>query len=221
MLENYGLLWTCVSLLVPLSLISQTHAEVAITQEKGITTLWYSSSDTRVATFTFQACEILECPISSSILQSYINSYGEAYICITSIYWGDDCSSWGAAAWNTGESWGYKPQGVNLSLQKRMTITKIGNRMKLAINIENPSPSDQGTYVLGWCIGGGITGHRKRFHIKDMYKDSRHALNVNTFINPLLHHISTFKNMVAISDPTFEDVVAIETGLSDLNLWLE
>lgn len=33
--------------------------------------------------------------------------------------------------------------------------------------------------------------------------------------------LSIFKDMTAISDPTFEEIMAIETGSSESNLWLE
>lgn len=93
--------------------------------------------------------------------------------------------------------------------------------MQLVITLDKPSPSDQGTFVLGWWFGGGNTGYRKQFHLKDMYKSSQYTTGNKLLINPLFQHISTFKSMTAVSNPTFEDVMAIETGFSDLNLWLE
>uniref|UniRef100_A0A8C5QRY1 Envelope protein syncytin-rum1 n=1 Tax=Leptobrachium leishanense TaxID=445787 RepID=A0A8C5QRY1_9ANUR len=39
--------------------------------------------------------------------------------------------------------------------------------------------------------------------------------------NPLKHHIISSNGIVAITNPTFEDTVAIETGYLDMNVWLE
>lgn len=47
------------------------------------------------------------------------------------------------------------------------------------------------------------------------------ATVTTTLINPLIQHIQAFKNMIVISNPTYEDVMTIETGSSEVNLWLE
>ncbi|KAM4748895.1 uncharacterized protein WCC33_006302 [Rhinophrynus dorsalis] len=39
--------------------------------------------------------------------------------------------------------------------------------------------------------------------------------------NPLTPRVQTLRTMVAIANPTFEDTMTIETGYSDLNLWME
>ncbi|XP_056377398.1 uncharacterized protein LOC130273907 [Hyla sarda] len=39
--------------------------------------------------------------------------------------------------------------------------------------------------------------------------------------NPLIPHTMAFKNKRAVSDSTYEDTLAMETGVSDANLWVE
>ncbi|PIO30048.1 hypothetical protein AB205_0217140 [Aquarana catesbeiana] len=110
------------------------------------------------------------------------------YICVTDDYRGNNCDYWGFMGWNTGGDWGYKPQSAldkkdknGKSLLNRMTLLKTGtcsnsgrtgHNMKFTLTIENPSPTDAGTYVLGtWLVGstGGMTG---KFQLKDMYNSS-------------------------------------------------
>lgn len=124
------LCYICLSSLTLFDILHPSSAEVAITQEKGVTTFWFNFSNIRDAAFIFSGCDILDCPERSSRWNWYATSYGEAYICITNSPWNPDCSSWGAAAWNTGSPWGYKPQGSDASFRSRMTIIKTGQGQK-------------------------------------------------------------------------------------------
>lgn len=101
-----------------------------------------------------------------------IRSWDEAvrpmtvYVCVTDTYWGNNCDSWGAVGWNTGgTNWGYKPENAQnrkdkngKSLLDRMTINKHTDQpytKEFRLTIENPSPEDSGTYVLGLWWGSG------------------------------------------------------------------
>ena len=94
-----------------LCLCGLTRAQhAAITKKDGKVIFWYNSSDTRVATFDFHPCKILPCPEHNSRSERYEKGDGEGYIYVTKGSWGKNCDSWGAAAWNTGTPWGFKPQ---------------------------------------------------------------------------------------------------------------
>ncbi|XP_040206162.1 uncharacterized protein LOC120937204 [Rana temporaria] len=202
----------------------------AITKKDGKVIFWYNSSDTHIATFDFHPCKILPCPEHDSRSERYEKGDGEGYICVTKGSWGKNCDSWGAAAWNTGTPWGYNPLPAYDSkdsqgepLLTRLTLTKPGPSMTLVLNIRNPSPSDKGEYVLGWWFGGGHWGHRGSFRLEDMYNNNewQPIKNLPPPPNPLKPHVQTLEDMVAIADPTFKDTIEVETGLSEINLWLE
>lgn len=232
MQRNSGLWWPYPFL--PLLLLSPLHAEVDITRDgEGVTTFWYNSSNTQVATFLFNYCTLNSC-------NRFVYAWGcnpawnpknkglTAYICVTSKHWGNNCNYWGSVGWNTGPSWGYEPQEASgkrdkngESLLTRMTLVKSSPcNDRHVLSIRHPQPGDGGHYVLG---SYGLWGtSRITFFIKDMYKNSEYTTRIpSTPVNPLKPHFSTFKDMMAISDPTYEDVVTIETGASELNLWLE
>lgn len=225
--------------------------QVAITQEGGrlvtkryekdyfqnvkeaLTTFWFNSSNTQVATFRFNhsLCDRVAVP-----------TWAQAYICVIDDYWESNCKHWGSVGWNTGDDWGYRPQSAlnrkdskGRSLLSRMTLIKgtttflhpypytvhkgFTDNLQLILNIENPSKGDEGSYLLG-IYGGWIT-HCK-FQIKDMYQSEEWAsLQLSQSRNPLKPHLYTFNEMIAIADPTYEDTLAIETGFSDINYWLE
>ncbi|MEE6528683.1 hypothetical protein FKM82_031348 [Ascaphus truei] len=85
--------------------------EIAITQHEGVVTFWYNSSNTHVATFSFDYCNIVSCPSTHWQCVLYSNSgFRSTYICVTDSYWGKECDYWGAVGWNTGTDWGYRPQ---------------------------------------------------------------------------------------------------------------
>lgn len=204
--------------------------KVAITQEGDTVIFWFNSSNTHVATFIFSMKQMGGPAYTSQYLQygrgRGSNRLGTGYICITGSGWGEECSSWGAAGWNTGDDWGYKPQPAldrkdknGKSLISRMTLTKR-NADSFVLNIENPSPSDASTYIFGLWWGGGYRTFQVKFKIKDMYNSQEWKPSHSA--SPLkVPHISTFKEMVAIGNPTYEDTLASETGFSDVNLWLE
>lgn len=207
------------------------YAEVAITQERGITTFWFNSTNTEVATFLFNFCDILPCAnkhVPWRCDQSgRQNNDITAYICVTSTHWGENCDYWGSAGWNSGISWGYQPKEAldrkddnGETLLTRMTLVRQSQCTdRFILSIRQPQSKDGGHYVLGSYGKWGSS--RRKFALKDMYRNSEYASGVKTLINPLLSHISAFKNMIAIANPSFDEVVALETGFSDLNLWLE
>lgn len=161
---------------------------------------------------------------------------GEAYICVADSYFGQHCSSWSAAGWNTGNDWGYKPPSAlkkvdhnGKSLLTRMTLRMekgcIPGKIPLILSIENPQKGDSGTYLIS-VYHSSMNAALDGFQLADMSTDSRWSElrpdeDVGNLINPLMQHITVYKAMTAISNPTFEDVMAIESGSSDNNLWLE
>ncbi|KAM8934195.1 uncharacterized protein RCH25_004617 [Pelodytes ibericus] len=208
--------------------------QVAITKDNHVYTFWYNSSSTRVATFTFDYCDVVNCTFPwslSSTVYKDIPNMKDPYICVTDDYWGYECSSWKAAGWNTGSAWGYRPQSAldrldenGESLLKRMTFRKPGGAtpIRLALNIEHPSPGDAGQYVMGmYWKGGGSYSKQGTFYLRDMYDSPEWVDAAHMTINPLKPHIKTLRDMIAIANPTYEDTMAVETGFFDTNLWLE
>ncbi|KAM8919600.1 uncharacterized protein RCH25_016666 [Pelodytes ibericus] len=208
--------------------------QVAITKDNHVYTFWYNSSSTRVATFTFDYCDVVNCTFPwslSSTVYKDIPNMKDPYICVTDDYWGYECSSWKAAGWNTGPAWGYRPQSAldrldenGESLLKRMTFRKPGGAtpIRLALNIEHPSPGDAGQYVMGmYWKGGGSYSKQGTFYLRDMYDSPEWVDAAHMTINPLKPHIKTLRDMIAIANPTYEDTMAVETGFFDTNLWLE
>uniref|UniRef100_A0A8C5WFH2 Envelope protein n=1 Tax=Leptobrachium leishanense TaxID=445787 RepID=A0A8C5WFH2_9ANUR len=95
--------------------------------------------------------------------------------------------------------------------------------LKLILTLENPGPGDAGTYILGiwekegsenpWSLG--------KFCLRDMYL-APDWVPPHQQSKPLNHHMVISSNgIVAITNPTFEDTMAMETGYSDMNVWLE
>ncbi|KAM8952958.1 LOW QUALITY PROTEIN: uncharacterized protein RCH25_043714 [Pelodytes ibericus] len=208
--------------------------QVAITKDNHVYTFWYNSSSTRVATFAFDYCDVVNCTFPSSLSPTVYKdkpNIKDPYICVTDDYWGYECSSWKAAGWNTGPAWGYRPQSAldkldknGESLLKRMTFRKPGGAtpIKLALNIEHPSPGDAGQYVMGmYWKGGGSYSKQGTFYLRDMYDSPEWVDAAHMTINPLKPHIKTLRHMIAIANPTYEDTMAVETGFFDTNLWLE
>ncbi|KAM8952908.1 uncharacterized protein RCH25_043648 [Pelodytes ibericus] len=208
--------------------------QVAITKDNHVYTFWYNSSSTRVATFTFDYCYVVNCTFPwslSSTVYKDIPNMKDPYICVTDDYWGYECSSWKAAGWNTGPAWGYRPQSAldrldenGESLLKRMTFRKPGGvtPIRLALNIEHPSPGDAGQYVMGmYWKGGGSYSKQGTFYLRDMYDSPEWVDAAHMTINPLKPHIKTLRDMIAIANPTYEDTMAVETGFFDTNLWLD
>ncbi|XP_044146100.1 syncytin-A-like [Bufo gargarizans] len=97
--------------------------------------------------------------------------------------------------------------------------------MKIVLTIENPGKYDEGDYVLGWYLhkmwGAATSRVTQMFKLRDMYKSKEYQPITGVPKNPLAPHIVSLKNLRAISDPTYEDTLAMGTGFSDVNLWLE
>ncbi|XP_063302301.1 uncharacterized protein LOC134601727 [Pelobates fuscus] len=207
--------------------------QVAITKDASGYTFWYNSSCTRVATFTFDYCDIVDCPFPKSQIQAIYKDIPQAkdpYICVVDNQWGHNCDHWGAAGWNTGPAWGYKPKSAlskvddhGRSLLQRMTLRKPGGStpMKLVLNIEHPGPEDAGQYVMGMYWRRGSYNKLGHFYLNDMCHSPEWQGAVHMVPNPLKPHIQSFRDMMAIANPTFEDTMAAETGFNDINLWLE
>lgn len=228
--------WWILSAIVLSNLV---RAQLYISSEKGETTLWYNSSSSQTATYLFN-CYDFEPFLQSKQSIQKASRYARGaswvdptvYLCVTSTYWGKNCKSWGAVGWNTGDEWGYKPSEASKSkdkdgkpLQTRLYLFRRLGICNYGINIENPMPGDAGTYVLGLWWRSGLGYYHTTLHLKDMFHNPQYtklmATVTTTLINPLIQHIQAFKNMMAISNPTYEDVMAIETGSSEVNLWLE
>uniref|UniRef100_A0A8C5MGS4 Uncharacterized protein n=1 Tax=Leptobrachium leishanense TaxID=445787 RepID=A0A8C5MGS4_9ANUR len=95
--------------------------------------------------------------------------------------------------------------------------------LKLILTLENPGPEDAGIYVLGLWVKGGSENPQTlgKFRLRDMYL-ALDWVPPRQQSKPLNHHMMISSNgIVAIADPTFEDTMAIETGYSDMNVWLE
>uniref|UniRef100_A0A8C5N1U0 Envelope protein n=1 Tax=Leptobrachium leishanense TaxID=445787 RepID=A0A8C5N1U0_9ANUR len=215
--------------------------DVYIGKDNGFMTFYYNSSSTKVATYIFDYCSIVECPQN---LAWQCFTYRQAiYICVTDSYWGNKCDSWGSVGWDTGylndkstipTGWGYNPAVANLrrssdgrSLLNRLTLIRgkacsnpgsnPGSSIQLVLTIYHPSPDDSGLYVLGsWAKGGTGGEKRGRFKLQDTAKLRSHENPLTPIIRP-----SYLKDTRTLQDPTYEDSLAIETGFSDTNLWLE
>lgn len=75
--------------------------QVAIIKKEGITQFWYNSSNAHIATFAFDYCNIVSCPLDVSWQCNWYNTlgrgpqYASTYICVTDSYWGQNCNYWG------------------------------------------------------------------------------------------------------------------------------
>ncbi|XP_040206681.1 uncharacterized protein LOC120937484 [Rana temporaria] len=216
--------------------------EVAIRKTERIVQFWYNSSDTRVATFIFDYCDVYP-PVAWDWCNTYRRlfvAHGEIHLCDAT----EDCDNWGSVGWNTGDDWGNRPQhALNKEdkygepLLDRLTLKKTGiwsvgeveHSTKLTLTIRNPSPADAGTYNMGLRYSEekripnvGEKGPIIQFQLKDMYNSPEWQALQASSDPPEVHvHKSTLGDIVAIADPTFEDTMAAETGFSDVNLWLE
>ncbi|XP_063780245.1 uncharacterized protein LOC134928443 [Pseudophryne corroboree] len=234
MIVNHGPRWACVILTLITVLTLPCRTEVDISQKEGVTTLWYNSSNTHVATYVldyFMLSKLAEA--KHSIHKKRKSGISETvYICVTDSWWGYNCDSWGSVGWNTGIDWGYRPsdalnrwsQPGGIPLLSRMSIFKMDegpSAYRFRLNIERPSRADNGTYVVGIWWGTGYYSERQSFHLWDMFNNPAYQSKAIPQGKPLRPHIATFKDMIAINNPTFEDILAIETGFSDINFWLE
>ncbi|XP_063817596.1 ERV-BabFcenv provirus ancestral Env polyprotein-like [Pseudophryne corroboree] len=220
-------------LIILMVLTCQATAEVDITQKSGTYTFWYNSSNTEVAAYKIDFCTIAPCLNKHYAWQC--DQYGtrntptEAYICVTSKYWGNKCAYWGSVGWNSGHSYGYQPKEAlsrkdkyGESLLTRLTLHRQ-NRCdsKFILSIKHPQSTDAGTYVLGesFFLNPSLTP----FLLQDMFNNEKYAQLKPPKPRPnlLKPHITTFKDMMAVNNPTFKDTLAIETGFSDINFWLE
>ncbi|XP_069817660.1 uncharacterized protein [Dendropsophus ebraccatus] len=201
--------------------------EVAITQDEEFITLWYNSSNTHIATFK----------VNFNLPRGMTCDEGTVwYMCVTDDnYWGPHCDSWGAVGWNTGDTdWGYRPEAIlqrkdkngkplldRLTLLKPLCVKK--KKVKLVITVENPSANDAGTYVIGG-YGGMASGYKAGIKLKDMFHSPEwrtEEKQTTDIIHLAKSHMQMYNEMVAISDPTVEEVYAVETGYSGTNYWLE
>lgn len=71
--------------IIVLSLAAQGWAGVAISRENGELILWYNSSDTQVATFIFDYCQVVSCPADNWKCHLYKQPI---YLCVTDQYYG-------------------------------------------------------------------------------------------------------------------------------------
>ncbi|XP_063782069.1 endogenous retrovirus group FC1 Env polyprotein-like [Pseudophryne corroboree] len=222
------------TLIALLAHIHLTTCEVDITHTDGVPTLWYNSSNTHVATYVLDYFMFPKLADNKHFIQQKRKSgmSETVYICVTDSWWGYNCDSWGSVGWNTGLDWGYRPsdalnrwsQPDGVPLLKRLSIFKMDegpNAYRFRLNIQHPSRADNGTYVVGIWWKTGYFSARQIFYLWDMFKHPAYQSRVSPQGKPLRPHIATFKDMVAINNPTFEDVLAIETGFSDINFWLE
>ncbi len=203
---------------------------MAITKdESGDSIFWFNSSETRVATFTFSPLSLgnqfgnfYTPSLTPSLIRTSIG-----YICVTDTYYGRDCYYWGSVGWNSGDSnWGYYPESAKRkcankrSLLTRMTLRPGPGSSQFTLSITDPSPIDSDLYVFG-LYWHNIPNFLIRFKLQDMstYKGS----NPPVYPKPSSPRkfSSSVPGMLAISNPTFTDSLAVETGFSDSNVWLE
>ncbi|XP_018080241.1 syncytin-1-like [Xenopus laevis] len=186
--------------------------------ENKVPTFWFNSSNTNVATFIFSACDLYPDRCTRHLHRLGVTGY----ICVTDEYLGYSCDHWGSVGWNTGTPWGYQPQSAiskvddtGRSLLERMTLKTGPTTSKFTLSIQHPSSGDADHYVFGLYNAGNQP--LLWFDLKDMYQNNY----TDTQTNPIKPNIATLNDMVAISNPTFADTMAVETGFSDVNVWLE
>ncbi|KAM4663412.1 LOW QUALITY PROTEIN: uncharacterized protein O3C94_011648 [Discoglossus pictus] len=139
-----------------------------------------------------QQCNLCEDTPSTSI-----------YICVTDQTWKKNCSHWEAVGWNLIKPGKCSPNG------------KTGANMRLTLTIKNPRPTDTGTYIMGGWVRGEAKGRIGKFMLRD--------LNAPLISEGLMQvqHTQALPQMTDISELTYEETLANETGFTDLNLWLE
>ncbi|XP_077148846.1 uncharacterized protein LOC143809692 [Ranitomeya variabilis] len=194
-----------------------------ITKDGDYTIFWFDTS-AHIITYLFDYCDVVHCPPTQ--LDSL--GHGTQYICVADKYWGDKCEYWAAAAWNTGDSWGYKPPSAlnrkdkdGKSLIDRMRLTKQAFRKgcstrgecnRLIRSIENPSPGDAGTYIMSSTPPSGERKPPVQYSGKFKLANAADKPNVTQ---------ETPSNVKVLTDPTYEETLAVETGFSETNYWLE
>ncbi|KAM5152884.1 uncharacterized protein ACMZJ9_011020 [Mantella aurantiaca] len=192
-------------------------------------TMWYNSSNTHVVTLQFHMCLLTSCP-SPGYWETMYTDGAAGYVCVTSDAWGDRCNSWGAVGWNTGDDWGYRPREAlgrkdknGKSLLTRMTILKTGKpcrpnaptcNLQYVLTIENPGKQDEGKYVIATYRPVYKQFYWGYIRLRDMYQNKDYKATEEP-------SKPSFSILKAIADPTYEDTIAIETGYSDRNIWLE
>uniref|UniRef100_A0A8C5PGB6 Uncharacterized protein n=1 Tax=Leptobrachium leishanense TaxID=445787 RepID=A0A8C5PGB6_9ANUR len=172
------------------------------------------------------------------------------YICVTDEYWGHNCDYWGAVGWDTGHMgfgtsdavvnrWGYKPDSAarrrsseGQSLLNRMTLIGRGGwrcsirsgaqTVQLTLTIQHPSQADTGVYVMGMYATATTKFPRYKFKLQDMaiYKKEENPFLPRKY-GEVVRRPPLLPNTKSIANPTYEDSIVMETGFSDVNVWLE
>uniref|UniRef100_A0A8C5R415 Uncharacterized protein n=1 Tax=Leptobrachium leishanense TaxID=445787 RepID=A0A8C5R415_9ANUR len=102
------------------------------------------------------------------------------------------------------------------------SIRSGAQTVQLTLTIQHPSQADTGVYVMGIYATATTKFPRYKFKLQDMaiYKKEE---------NPFLHRKygevvrrpPLLPNTKSIANPTYEDSIVMETGFSDVNVWLE
>ncbi|KAM5135086.1 LOW QUALITY PROTEIN: uncharacterized protein ACMZJ9_017691 [Mantella aurantiaca] len=103
-----------------------------------------------------------------------------------------------------------------MSLSKQGTHTYTTRR--LILNIEHPCKADEGTYVLGSY--NPAIAPTALFFLTDNRDQVRLEVPNQSALGTA-GKTQVHDDMRAIADPTFEDTMAVETGSSGVNFWLE
>ncbi|XP_073425682.1 uncharacterized protein [Dendrobates tinctorius] len=234
-----GRIWV-LSLMMLAALLQEGQMDETLQNSTSVT-LWF---DTKAATATFRVdlCQIVKCQWnlkfgkkSSNPNYKYLTGVEGAvvYICVTRPG-NENCNSWSDAAWNTGTSWGYKPEEamtrVSLSgkpLLKRMNIAvpipKWGcdpevldwrfSCNPLLITLDEPSLGDEGLYVLGLYTPGRQV-QQGTFWLKAVpAQDKEQEEDKPKRSGEML-------DVDGIGELGYEEKLAVETGYTERNEWL-
>ncbi|XP_053569905.1 uncharacterized protein LOC128660210 [Bombina bombina] len=228
----------------PFRVTKHLPSKMAITQTTSplSTTFWYNSSNLHVATYSFDYCDIVPCPgdVSTQCTIYQDIPSRSVYMCIGDDDWSKNCKYWNADGWDSdaGLRWATsvltEKDRIRRSLIERMTLSKSGiclsagkpgQSMKLTLTIENPSPIDSGPYMLSFWDGGALSEAKGSFQLQDMVNSSEwNKIVPKIYQNlgqTLINTQSPSQGMIAMVDPSPRDTMALETGYSDKNLWLE
>ncbi|XP_073427713.1 uncharacterized protein [Dendrobates tinctorius] len=234
-----GRIWV-LSLMMLAALLQEGQLDETLQNSTSVT-LWF---DTKAATATFRVdlCRIVKCQWnlkfgkkSSNPNYKYLTGVEGAvvYICVTRPG-NENCNSWSDAAWNTGTSWGYKPEEAmtrvsssGKPLLKRMNIVvpipKWGcdpevldwrfSCNPLLITLDEPSLGDEGLYVLGLYTPGRQV-QQGTFWLKAVPAQDKEQEEDKP------QRSGEMLDVDGIGELGYEEKLAVETGYTERNEWL-
>ncbi|XP_077122146.1 uncharacterized protein LOC143776558 isoform X1 [Ranitomeya variabilis] len=213
-----------------------------ITQNDTTITMWFDPSK-HLADFRFDLCKVVDCQWnlkfgrkSSNPIYRFLTGVEGAvvYICVTRPG-NENCNSWSDATWNTGTSWGYKPEEAmnRVSLSGKPLLERIKINIVLPnwncepevhtwglsfnplfLTLNEPSLGDEGLYVLGLYIPGR-QGQLGTFWLKALPQQKEE--NPQEIVTESPMEETKFK---IPEDRSYEEKIAIETGYAERIEWL-